>query len=228
MTTSHRKVAPPWALGSGDQQLHHVHIDSSFVLKREGDFDGLFADTDLTTEAEPIVASSAETVAAARGTLAGVEPSIAPGAHCENPFPCEFAKYCLAAVPPGPEWSVTVLPNGGGKRWVERGIDDLFEVDPAGLTNPMHQRVHRASLTGEVFHDVDGARAAMAAWTFPRTWLDFETINFAVPRWVGTRPYQQVPFQFSAHIENEDGVIEHREFLSLDGCDPVGPVPRHW
>jgi hypothetical protein len=55
---------------------------------------------------------------------------------------------------------------------------------------------------------------------YPRTWLDFETIGFAVPRWVGTRPYQQVPFQFSAHVEAEDGFIEHREFLSLDGRDP--------
>jgi hypothetical protein len=60
----------------------------------------------------------------------------------------------------------------------------------------------------------------MAGWAFPRVWLDFETIAFAVPRWIGTRPYQQVPFQFSAHIETEQGLIEHREFLSLDGGDP--------
>ena len=60
----------------------------------------------------------------------------------------------------------------------------------------------------------------MSGWAYPRTWLDFETIAFALPRWVGTRPYQQVPFQFSAHIEAEDASIAHREFLSLDGFDP--------
>jgi len=60
----------------------------------------------------------------------------------------------------------------------------------------------------------------MDVWPFPRTWLDFETIAFAVPRWIGTRPYQQVPFQFSAHVEADDGVIEHQSFLSLDGEDP--------
>jgi len=60
----------------------------------------------------------------------------------------------------------------------------------------------------------------MAGWTYPRTWLDFETIAFAVPRWIGTSPYQQVPFQFSAHVEQPDGSIEHHEFLSLDGLDP--------
>jgi hypothetical protein len=60
----------------------------------------------------------------------------------------------------------------------------------------------------------------MASWAFPRTWLDFETIAFAVPRWIGTRPYQQTPFQFSAHVEDEHGGVTHYEFLSLDGGDP--------
>lgn len=195
------------------------HIDSSFVLEREGDFDGLFADTDLTAAAEPVIASRGETVAAARAALDGAEPETAPGAHCNAPFPCEFAGYCHAALPAGPDWPVTLLPYGGGKRWVEQGIVDLLAVDPAALTNAVHARVHHATVSGEVYHDVEGARAAMAGWAFPRTWLDFETIGFAVPHWVGTRPYQQVPFQFSAHVET-DGAIDHREFLSLDGSDP--------
>src|SRR6185312_5269177 len=117
----------------------------------------------------------------------------------------------------GPEWPVSILPNGGGKRWIERGIGDLLAVDSGALTNAMHQRVYRATVSDEIYHDIDGARAAMASWAFPRTWLDFETIGFAVPRWVGTRPYQQVPFQFSAHVEAADGKIDHREFLNLDG-----------
>ncbi len=199
------------------------HIDSSFVLEREGELDGLFADTDLMTVAEPIITGRGATIAAARATLAGGEPATQPGEHCDTPFPCEFAGYCHAALPTGPEWPVTVLPHGGGKRWIERGIYDLLAIDPGALTNAMHARVHRATVSGEVYHDVDGARAAMADWAFPRTWLDFETIGFAVPRWIGTRPYQQVPFQFSAHVEEAGGTIIHREFLSLDGSDPRRP-----
>jgi len=196
------------------------HIDNSFILEREGDLNGLFADTDLGALAEPIIATRADVVAAARATLAGAEPEIAPGGHCETPFFCEFAGYCHAALPAGPDWPVTVLPHGGGKRWIERNVTDLFAVDPAELSSAVHKRVHHATVTGDIYHDVNGARAAMADWAFPRIWLDFETIAFAVPRWVGTKPYGQVPFQFSAHIENADGTTDHREFLSLDGTDP--------
>jgi hypothetical protein len=199
------------------------HIDTTFVLEREGEFDGLFADTPLMAEAEPIVAARGETVAAARATLSGADPVTPPGDHCDAPFACEFAFHCHAALPQGPEWPVTVLPNGGGKRWTEKGIDDLLAVDPTELTNAMHRRVHGATVSGKTYHDVESARSAMASWAFPRTWLDFETIAFAVPRWIGTHPYGQVPFQFSAHVEAEDGTIEHREFLSLDGSDPRRP-----
>jgi hypothetical protein len=92
--------------------------------------------------------------------------------------------------------------------------------DPAQLTRVIDRRVYDATVTGAVYHDAEGARAAMEGWAYPRTWLDFETIAFPVPRWDGTRPGQQIPFQFSAHVEQEDGYIEHREFLSLDGTDP--------
>ena len=88
------------------------------------------------------------------------------------------------------------------------------------MINPIDRRVHEATQTGIPWHDREGARAAISAWAFPRTWLDFETIGFALPRWVGTRPYQQVPFQFSAHVEHADGTLEHHAFLSLDGSDP--------
>lgn len=196
------------------------HLDNHFVLEREGDFEGLFADTDLTARTGPIIAKRSEVVAAARQTLAGPEPPIEPGPQCQTPFACEFASHCHAALPAGPEWPVSILPYGGGRRWAGQGIDDLLAVPSAALASDLHRRIQEATRTGEPFHDASGARAAMAEWAFPRSWLDFETINFAVPRWIGTRPYQQVPFQFSVHVEQADGTVEHHEFLALDGRDP--------
>lgn len=196
------------------------HIDSAFVLQREGDYGGLLTDSDLMGAVESIVDDRRNVVLSARAALAGPEPTTAPGSQCDSPFPCEFASHCHATLPPAPDWPVTVLPHGGGKRWLEQGIVDLLDVDPEALTNPTHHKVFKATTTGEVFHDPAGARAAMADWAYPRTYLDFETIAFAAPRWIGTRPYQQTPFQFSAHVETADGRLDHREFLSLDGKDP--------
>ncbi len=171
-------------------------------------------------EAKKIVRVRSEVASAALATLGGLEPDVSPGDQCNSPFECEFISHCHAALPPCPEWPVTILPHGGGKRWLEQNVHDLLALDPDCFASDLHRRVHYATSTGKTYHNIDGARAAIAGWAYPRTWLDFETIAFAVPRWIGTRPYQQIPFQFSAHIENADFQIVHHEFLSLDGSDP--------
>lgn len=196
------------------------HIDNRFVLTETGRFDGLFADEECLEDIEALVAERPALIEAARAVLTGPDPAIAPGDHCASPHPCAFSDHCSRGLPEPPAWPVTVLPNGGGGPWLKAGVQDLLAVDAAELTNPVHRRVYEATLTGATFHDPAAARAVIRAWTFPRAWLDFETIAFAVPRWIGTRPYQQVPFQFSVHVEQQDGRIAHRAFLSLDGEDP--------
>lgn len=195
------------------------HVDTSFVLAREGDYVGLFADAELLEELDEMARERRKVSQMARDVLAGPEPDAAPGDQCDAPFACEFTAHCHAGLPAGPEWPVTVLPNGGGKKWLARGIEDLLAV-PVEDLSPLHARVHRATATGAPYHDAGGAQAAMANWAYPRTWLDFETIAFALPRWVGTRPYEQVAFQFSAHVEHGAGVFDHVEHLHLDASDP--------
>ena len=75
-------------------------------------------------------------------------------------------------------------------------------------------------MTGQVEHDPAGAAQAMADWSYPRIWLDFETVSNALPVWPGCSPYEQVPFQFVADVEAADHGIVRHEFLDLSGDDP--------
>ena len=61
----------------------------------------------------------------------------------------------------------------------------------------------------------------LATLPYPRYYLDFETVQFAVPRWAGTRPYQQLVFQWSCHVEARPGELEHLEFLDTSGEPPM-------
>ena len=56
---------------------------------------------------------------------------------------------------------------------------------------------------------------------YPLYYMDFETIQFAVPRYDESRPYQQIPFQYSLHVQQiKDGPVEHYEFLGIPPADP--------
>ena len=75
--------------------------------------------------------------------------------------------------------------------------------------------------TGDPWYDIDGLKTALADLTYPLFFIDFETINPAIPRFVGMRPYDQLPFQWSVHVQREPGAApEHHEFLATDASDP--------
>ncbi|MBA3663621.1 MAG: DUF2779 domain-containing protein [Bacteroidetes bacterium] len=49
---------------------------------------------------------------------------------------------------------------------------------------------------------------------YPIYFLDFESIQPAIPRYKKTKPYQQIPFQYSLHIQQADYTVSHQEFLA--------------
>jgi hypothetical protein len=41
------------------------------------------------------------------------------------------------------------------------------------------------------------------------------------------KPYGKYPFQYSLHIEQEDGSLEHKEYLATPGQDPREAIAKH-
>jgi hypothetical protein len=56
---------------------------------------------------------------------------------------------------------------------------------------------------------------------YPLYFMDFETVNPAIPRYIGMRPFDQLPFQWSVHIQRQPrSELEHYEFLANSDADP--------
>lgn len=74
----------------------------------------------------------------------------------------------------------------------------------------------------------DGCGEWIDRLEYPLYHLDFETLFVALPLAIGTRPYQQVPVQYSLHIEREDGTVDHSEFLAdANAWDPRLELLEH-
>ncbi len=203
-------------------------IDGSWVYPGAEDYRGLLKETDLTAETLARADEVAGWIGEAQRVVALTEePGIAVGAHCQVPFSCGFCGYCNRAKPQ-PEYPVDWLPGlSAAKRggFLKEGIDDLRAVADELLTEKQRM-VKGQTLAGTVFFDEAGATADLAAHGFPAYFLNFETIQFAVPIWRGTRPYQQIPFQFSLHVFAEGGSLAQRAFLDLSGGDPSASFAR--
>jgi hypothetical protein len=191
-----------------------AHLDRNFVYPGDENYAGLLRVEDITRAVRKRMGEVRPRVDTLRGMLALDEPMIATGDHCSTPFSCPFTNYCRAGEPPAPEFPISLLPRGGKvvEALHEEGFRDLREVPADRFEKPLHKRVHKATQTGEAILDPKAARI-LKRLGYPRAYLDFETIAFGVPRWAGTRPYQQIPFQWSCHLEDRDGSIRELSFL---------------
>lgn len=210
------------AAGISLSSIALAHIDNSFVYQGDGDYQGLLKENDLTREALSRSEEVKQWIAGAQAVAARAEePEVPTGPHCNTPFTCAFCDYCNRDIVQ-PEYPLSSLPRLHAKKRQEieeAGHEDLREV-PDEFLGAIQNRVKQCSITGETYFDAAGAAADLASHRFPAYFLDFETTMFSVPIWKGTRPYQQIPFQFSLHIVSENGDIQHHGFLDLSGVDP--------
>ncbi|EIM98550.1 hypothetical protein WQE_23518 [Paraburkholderia hospita] len=200
-----------------------AHINRNWVYPGDGDYRGLLVEHDVSGHVFRREDEVQTWINAAQAVVRQPdEPAVRisrprhavcvrlPLAHCERAEPCA-------------DHPVQWLPRVQGKAlkgWIDahpRG--DLNDV-PDDLLTDMQRRVKAHTLSGETFFDAQGAAADLAGHSLPAYFIDFETIQFAVPIWKGTRPFQQIPFQFSVHRLSADGQLEHRSFVDLSGDDP--------
>ena len=214
-----------WVATKAGVPLHRVciaHVDNSFVYKGDGDYRGLLVVEDQTDAIRSRMHKVPEWIDSLKQVLQNPEPGIHTGDQCHKPFDCPFFDYCRAQEPAGPEYPVTILPRAGklATQLQTEGYDDLLAVPPTRLAHPVHRRIQDASISQQPFLD-ERVSLVLHQLEYPRYYLDFETVDFAVPRWAGTRPYQQIPFQWSCHIDRGEGAPEHRDFLDLTGDAPM-------
>ncbi len=200
-----------------------MHLNREYVYRGgEYDLEQLFTLEDVTGDARVYLAQSVPGALAEMWETLELDaaPDIDTGKHCNRPYTCSFFGHCHKAEP---EHSVMQLPRLSDsllERLKASGIASIGDI-PADLPglNALQLRV-RDSVAGGRAYVGSGLRHSLEEIKLPASFLDFETINPALPLYVGTRPYERIPFQWSLHILDESGESTHREFLNPDAEDP--------
>ena len=201
-----------------------VHLNGDYRLKGELNLDGMFALSDQTTEARMAGVGIEDSIARFNSVRMAVEePDIRIGKHCNSPHACPFQKWCWRDVP---EDSIFSLAGVGRVRGFKMWDDGVKTHADALACSVMGGKVklnglQAAQAKGE-FH-VNHERVAdfLDNLHYPLYFLDFETVQPAVPIYEGTKVYQQIPTQYSLHwIDEPGGELRHAEYLAPSVGDP--------
>lgn len=202
-------------------------LNSQWRYPGNGDYSGMFRIMDVTEEVRLMSPIVPDLIAEARSMLLGPMPVHVTGKQCTKPQACPFVGFCEKLDPPKPDHPIELLPDSAGKKLAQKLKDTLGyvsilqpkKVEFTGSNAALYIRMQAAHKTGKPFLSKTSADGIVDL-PYPRYYFDFEGIDLAVPIWEGVRPYEQIPFQWSCHIERSPGVFELGEFLDLTGDDP--------
>ena len=199
--------------GVKPDKFYIMHINNAYIKNGPIDVSQLFTLADVTNE----VIANQDWVTSKLGELKNVleqkkEPNIEIGKHCSDPFSCGFQHHCWKHVP---ENSVFDLYSARGKDWqlYDAGVLHLKDVDENTIKLNHRQKLQvNGAKQGESYIDKASIANFLKDWQFPLYFFDFETVFPGIPVLDGTRPFQQVPFQFSLHVLDTE--VKHHEFLA--------------
>jgi len=196
-----------------------VHINNQYVRTGAVEPAKLFTIADVTPAAEEKQDFIGLNLLKMQTMIGGSMPDIGIGPYCKDPYPCDFQGHCWQHIP---QDSVFDLRRKGANKFglYRHGIVEMKDI-PLDILNKSQRTQVEAFLNKSEKIDRSAIAKFLDTFSYPVCFLDFETIYTAIPLFDGTRPYQQVPFQFSLHlIENAESELQHFEFLAEQGADP--------
>jgi hypothetical protein len=102
----------------------------------------------------------------------------------------------------------------------EMGVESIRDIPSDFPLNERQRRACTSVQTGQPWFSPE-LKEELCGLKYPLHFMDFETVNPAIPRFPGMRPYDQIPFQWSVHVQRKPGTEpEHFEFLATDTNDP--------
>lgn len=194
-----------------------LHLNKRYVRRKKLDVKKLFVMENITPE----VLAKYDEVAEASARLfdlqkSKVEPQIFVDKNCLD---CDFFPYC-------------------GKNIPEYSILNVFRADTIERVYQKNQSYDLSKLCAEDYSgknyidiqswqekseycDKKQIQEFLKQLVYPLYYLDYETIMPAIPMFENSSPYQQIPFQFSLHVQKTSGGdLQHVSFLHKEKSDP--------
>ena len=210
------------AAGYNINQCLMVVINNEYI--RQGDLEPnkLFKFEDIT---ETVMSKQEDIHQISEGlklTLSNknLEPEVNIGTHCDSPFECDYKHHCWSKIP---EYSILNIISKDKAFKISNDAKSFDIKDLAKNNYPSGKKLldTEAFLENKTLMDKANIRIFLEQVKYPLYFLDYETLNSKIPPYNNSKPFEQIPFQFSLHIqETENSELLHTEFLHKERTDP--------
>ena len=189
-------------------------LNPKYILNGELAISGLFKTTSVLKDAVKNTEYFAHKAQLAKLTLEqGKIPDIKIGAHCFQPYECDFLSTCWKNT--NDPSSVLTLGKLTKQAMFELYDNNIRRIDEIDINTIEHQEIKiqvQAAIEQKEQIVKKEIEKFIAGIKLPLCSLDIEVWMPAIPYYQGTKPFQQIPFLFSM-ISEEDGKIKQYSYF---------------
>ena len=141
--------------------------------------------------------------------------------YCFRPYECPFFKYCSSHIEENNVFDIRGMSINKKIELYKKGHYDYASLLTENILDKYKEQIDFVLNNKEDKINIDEIKKFMNKLSYPLYFLDFETFQDSIPRFEGTSPYEQIPFQYSLHyLEKEGGELKHTEYLAEANIDP--------
>lgn len=206
-------------LGLNVKKVAIVFINNEYIRGKELDIENLFNIEDITSiaiEKQNEIRSNIDFINKfMEDHDRDNEPVKEIGKYCFDPYSCIFWDYCTAELPKPNVFDVSGMYKSKKFEKYYEGKISFEDLENENL-NPKYLEQIEFELNDKKpkIHK-NAIKDLIESLVYPLYFIDYETCQYAIPKYEKTKPHQQIPFQYSLHIIKEEGApIEHKEYLA--------------
>lgn len=197
-----------------------IHINKHYSRDQALDIKSLFSVEEVTEQVLGLQGDVKSNLIEMVDVVESSQPETAIGPHCKSPFACDFRNQCWPEITDESVFKLYRLNHKNKFKWFHQGVCTQEEAYKSKTLNAVQKLQVETRLSREPVKNLNKIKEFLNELSFPIYFFDFETFMEAIPRFEGQRPYMQMPFQYSLHVMQENGELEHFEFLGDEHTDP--------
>jgi len=192
-----------------------AHLNNKYVRKEKLEVKELFTVESVKDRVIAMQNSVKENIVMFKNLLAQKNiPNIDIGDYCSNPYNCNFIGHCWKHIPENSVFNISKLRRKKKFDLYKKGILNFNDIPKNYPLNNFQRIQVNSELNSNIYRDQKRLDQFKKNLKYPLYFMDFETMQPDIPLFNDSRPYQQIPFQYSLHILEKPGAtLQHFEFL---------------
>ncbi|MBP6005486.1 DUF2779 domain-containing protein [Candidatus Saccharibacteria bacterium] len=208
-----------------------IHLNSFFVRKREKiDPKKLTKVVEVTDQVAKLGQSTIDNIQLARQTINISEaPSLSPANASKQGLRdwLDIYKYLNPDLSEDSIYNLYGISLEQIQSAESSGVTKIKDLDPSKLIRSKQRQQYQASQQVDPVINLDKIKDFLEQIVFPLYFLDYETMGSIIPILNGTKPYQQIPFQYSLDVlESKSSEFKHYHYLHTENTNPSSELSQ--